>query len=137
MIRIRVLVVFAMACALLGSGAAVQAAKGAKKGIHAVHGVVTAVSNARGIESITVQVHPKKKKHKAAGANKTHKFHVTAATLFVKGHGKKGIGPAAFHEVKPGRHVTILPQGGKSHEAQLVKLDGHKHKKNKARKLKP
>jgi hypothetical protein len=101
---------------------------------HAVHGVVVAVAKDKDKDagSITIRVHHKKgKSGKPEESLKT--FHVTGATKFEKvihiGKGQEKREPGSFREVHQGEHVAIVPEGGKHHEAKLVVINVHHHKK--------
>jgi hypothetical protein len=94
---------------------AVEAAPKGKKN-HPVHGIVVAVQKDKDADSgtITVKVHPKKKKGTAAAQAVEKTFKVTNVTKFEKVSGKKGqqqTSPTTFQNVRKGEHVTILHQG--------------------------
>jgi hypothetical protein len=103
---------------------------------HVVHGLVVGTDKDKDKDSgsITVRVHHKKgKSGKMEAELKT--FRVDNATKFEKvlhlGKGQVKREPANFREVHKGEHVAIVPEGGKHHEAKLVAIELHHHKKGK------
>jgi hypothetical protein len=123
----------ALSLALLaaGSRAAADQAGQPKKKKHAVHGVVVGVHHSKnGTGTIIVKVHRSHKGNQTAFAigrkKKQHlrKFHVTANTTFEKvlhtGMGQNKKEPASFKAVHRGRHVVIVPGGGKHRHAEVV-----------------
>jgi hypothetical protein len=103
---------------------------------HVVHGIVVAAEKDKDKDSgsITVRVHHKNgKSGKPETSLKT--FRVDSATKFEKvlhfAKGQEKREPSSFKEVHKGEHVAIVPEGGKHHEAKLVMINVHHHKKGK------
>jgi hypothetical protein len=128
---VHVLLVLALALVVAGGASAGQqdAEKG-KKGMHPVHGVVTAVAK----DSITLKVKQGKKK----GGGTTEKtFKLSADTKYetvkvtkVKGQKpQKETAAAAFGDLQTGKRVLIVPQGEAAAKVSIVERAKGKAKK--------
>jgi hypothetical protein len=103
---------------------------------HAIHGVVVSTTKDKDKDSgsITIRVHHKNgKSGKQQVSLKT--FRVTDATKFEKvlhiAKGQEKRESNSFLEVHKGEHIAIFPAQGKHHEAKLVVIYVHHHKKGK------
>jgi hypothetical protein len=99
----------------------------AKTKHHAAHGRITEV--ATDATSITVQIHPHKKKNAPAPATppaaveKTFKVDKETKILFVSGpKGAREYKPATFADLHKGEHVVVVLRSGQSSLADKVAI---------------